>query len=74
MIADDDIGITGKDIDDLAFAFVSPLGADDDEISHVASDTYRQKNSSGPFKDQSCGRIMVGSAYGFVKHRVFKVP
>ena len=34
LIADDGIGIAGQDIDDLALAFVAPLGAYDDEISH----------------------------------------
>ena len=70
LIPDDDIGIAGKDVDDLAFAFVPPLRSDDDKISHVVSDAYRWKKIALVlFKDQSCRRIMVGSAYGFVKHR-----
>jgi hypothetical protein len=32
--ADDDVGLFGQPIDDLAFAFVAPLGADHDNICH----------------------------------------
>ena len=32
--ADDDVGVLGEEIDDLAFAFVSPLGADDCNVGH----------------------------------------
>ena len=32
--ADDDVSVLGKKIDDLAFAFVSPLGADDCNVGH----------------------------------------
>ena len=32
--ADHDIGLLGQPIDDLALAFVAPLGADHDNIGH----------------------------------------
>ena len=32
--ADDDVGLLGQPIDDLAFALVAPLGADHDNICH----------------------------------------
>ena len=32
--ADDDVGLLGQPIDDLALAFVAPLGADHDNIGH----------------------------------------
>ena len=32
--ADDDVGLLGQPVDDLAFAFVAPLGADHDNIRH----------------------------------------
>ena len=32
--ADDDVGLFGEPVDDLAFAFVAPLGADHDNICH----------------------------------------
>ena len=35
--AHDDIGLLGEPVDDLALAFVTPLGADDDHIGHEAS-------------------------------------
>src|SRR5262249_11930816 len=35
LIADDDVGIFGQDIDNLAFAFITPLDANDDEITHL---------------------------------------
>ena len=38
LIPDDDIGITGKDIDDLPLAFVPPLRSDYDKIPHGGSD------------------------------------
>jgi hypothetical protein len=33
--ADDDIGVLGKQIDDLAFTFIAPLGADDCDVGHI---------------------------------------
>ena len=30
----DDVGLLGEPVDDLAFAFVAPLGADHDNICH----------------------------------------
>jgi hypothetical protein len=30
----DDVGIFGEEIDDLAFSFIAPLGADYDGIGH----------------------------------------
>src|SRR5690606_37668112 len=30
----DDVGLLGEEIDDLAFAFVAPLGADHDGVGH----------------------------------------
>jgi hypothetical protein len=33
--ADDDVGIVGEEIDDLSFAFVSPLGADNCDVGHL---------------------------------------
>ena len=30
--ADDDIGLLGEDVDDLAFAFIAPLGADENGV------------------------------------------
>ena len=33
-VAEDDVGELGVEIDDLAFAFVAPLGADDHHIGH----------------------------------------
>ena len=32
--ADDDVGVLGEEIDDLTFAFVAPLGADDCNVGH----------------------------------------
>ena len=32
--ADDDVGLLGEPVDDLAFALVAPLGADHDNIRH----------------------------------------
>jgi hypothetical protein len=32
--ADDDVGLVGEEVDDLAFAFVAPLGADDCDVGH----------------------------------------
>jgi hypothetical protein len=32
--ADDDVGLLGEPIDNLALAFVTPLGADNDDIRH----------------------------------------
>jgi hypothetical protein len=32
--ADDDVSVLGEEIDDLTFAFVSPLGADDCNVGH----------------------------------------
>ena len=32
--ADDDIGLLGEPVDDLAFALVAPLGADHHDIRH----------------------------------------
>ena len=32
--ADDDVGLLGEPVDDLAFALVAPLGADHDNICH----------------------------------------
>ena len=34
--ADDDVGLLGEDVDDLAFAFVAPLGADQNGVCHIA--------------------------------------
>jgi hypothetical protein len=34
LATDDDIGVIGEVIDDLAFAFVAPLGADENSIGH----------------------------------------
>ena len=31
LVAHDDVGLLGEDVDDLALAFVAPLGADDDD-------------------------------------------
>ena len=33
--ADDNVRVVGEEIDDLAFAFVAPLGADDCNVGHV---------------------------------------
>jgi len=32
LVADDNVRVAGEQIDDLAFAFVTPLGADDCDI------------------------------------------
>src|SRR5512134_2450663 len=34
LIADDRIGVTCQDVDDLPLAFVAPLGADHNQITH----------------------------------------
>ena len=34
--ADDHVGAARQPVDDLALAFVAPLGADDGDVSHVA--------------------------------------
>jgi hypothetical protein len=34
LAADDDVGVIGEVIDDFAFAFVAPLGADENSIGH----------------------------------------
>ncbi len=39
LIPHDHIGILREDIDYLPFAFVAPLGADDDEIRHCSLPT-----------------------------------
>ena len=36
LVPHNQIGILGKDVDDLPFAFVAPLGPDDDEIRHCS--------------------------------------
>ena len=33
--ADDDVGLAGEDVDDFAFAFIAPLGADQNRICHA---------------------------------------
>ena len=34
LAADDDVGLFGEKIDDFAFAFIAPLGADEDCVCH----------------------------------------
>ena len=34
LAADNDLGVFGKKIDDLSFAFITPLGADENRIGH----------------------------------------
>ena len=34
LAADDDVGLLGQNVDDLAFAFVAPLGADQNCVRH----------------------------------------
>jgi len=40
--ANDDVGVVREEIDHFAFAFVSPLSADDRNVGHVLSDVRRQ--------------------------------
>jgi hypothetical protein len=37
LIPHDDVGVASQNIDDLPFAFVAPLRADDDQITHRSS-------------------------------------
>ena len=37
LAAHDDVGVPGKDVDDLAFAFIAPLRADQDRVRHDVS-------------------------------------
>jgi hypothetical protein len=46
--ADHDIGLLGQPIDDLAFAFVTPLGADHDNIRHGNSPQQADENFNEP--------------------------
>src|SRR5437016_2359778 len=49
LIAHDDIRFTGQDVDNLAFAFIPPLGADDHGLMHVGFWPFQllvQKNST----------------------------
>jgi hypothetical protein len=41
LVADDDVGVFGQDIDDLALAFIAPLDADYDEITHCQTVPHR---------------------------------
>ena len=36
LAADDDVRLVGEHIDDLAFAFVAPLGPDENGVRHIA--------------------------------------
>ena len=36
-VAHDDVGALGEQVDDLALAFIAPLGADDDDDGHLRS-------------------------------------
>ena len=35
LVADDLLGVFGVDVNNLPFAFVAPLGADNDDVCHV---------------------------------------
>jgi hypothetical protein len=43
LVAGDDVEMLGKEIDDLAFAFIAPLGPDDyDYFGHIREANSRQ--------------------------------
>ena len=44
--ADDDVGLLGEDVDDLAFSFIAPLGADQNGV-HLRQKILRWAGSSG---------------------------
>jgi hypothetical protein len=35
LVADHNVGIAGQQVHDLAFAFITPLGTDNDETGHM---------------------------------------
>ncbi len=35
LVTDDDVGAIGQKIDNLSFALVTPLGAQDDQVRHA---------------------------------------
>src|SRR5262249_18077099 len=45
--AHDDVGLFRQPVDDLALPFVTPLGADDDNISHFRSPILKLQEISG---------------------------
>src|ERR1700761_719855 len=47
--ADDDVSLLGQPVDDLALAFVSPLGADDDDVCHA------EMSPAGPIDTKMTG-------------------
>ena len=62
--ADDDVGLLGQPVDDLAFAFVAPLGADHHHIRHrdiLAQPGSRHaqpgRRPAGALSDKGCSRV-----------------
>ena len=47
LAADDDVGVAGQDIDDLAFSFIAPLRADQNRICHALQPV--ESESPAPF-------------------------
>ena len=45
LVAHDDLGVLGEEVDDLAFPFVAPLRADDDDVRHGAAYTLRLRRA-----------------------------
>jgi len=45
--ADHDISFLGEDVDDLAFAFITPLGAYEDGCGHIELQVRREKAPNG---------------------------
>ena len=66
-IADDDVGVLGEEIDDLSFAFIAPLQADDAGISFKF--THGSFSKGGTGVDHKSAERGVSRNDGFV-HRI----
>jgi hypothetical protein len=70
LIPDDNIGIAGQDINDLALTLIAPLRPDDDEITHnvgMPQPVSTRKNGSDQTKRSEPRGPMVGVTSSFVK-------
>jgi len=57
-VAGDDVELFREDVDDLAFAFVAPLGSKDD--GGLAALRARRKLAFGLIHEEGCSRVMLG--------------
>ena len=72
LAANHDVGFRGQDIDDFAFPFIAPLGADEYRISHrVALESNRR--GVGTNASDRCPRTIGGvlprASFGFGKDK-----